>query len=89
MRNKQKQINSLVQEIGCPYGANTIVRVQDYGRGLTIQCMYAKSSSKKYPWADKKMEEMLKCLGCPKSSGRTRKFRYSECPFNEGIARRL
>ena len=86
--NKQNQ-ESLVQKISCPYGVNTTIRVQDYGKGLTIQCMYARLSSKKYPWSDKKMEEMLKNLGCPKSSGRTRKFRDPECPFNEGILKKL
>ena len=89
MENKQKQLDRLVQEIGCPYGANTLVKVQDYGKGLTIRCVYARESLRVHYWSDKKMEEMLKLLGCPKSSGRTRKFRDPECPFNEGIVKRL
>ncbi len=86
MENKQY---NLVQEIECPYGASTLVRIQDEGRGLTIQCMYALESVKDNFWADRRMEKILEQLGCPKPSGRTRKFRNPECPLNEGILKRL
>ena len=89
MKDKQRRQVSLVQEIDCPYGANTTILIKDPGNGLTMQCAYARDAAITHYWSDKKMEKLLMDSGCPMSSGRTRKFRGPECPFNNGIIKRL
>ncbi len=81
MRNRTQ--DRLLQRMECPYGAGETIIVTDTEIRLSGQCTYAAEAGRLHTWSERRRENRLYDMGCPRPRGKEL-FRKPQCPFNDG-----